>query len=122
MQSTEDLFIELYDNFNARRIEKVITQMAENVKWANGMEGGFVYGHEGVREYWLRQFKLISSRVTPLKISQAGNKVVIDVRQVVHDTEGKLLMDEQVQHIFTYENGKVCEFQIGEVQDKAEKI
>jgi ketosteroid isomerase-like protein len=115
MQSTEDFFIELYDNFNSRRIEKVITQMAENVKWANGMEGGFVYGHDGVREYWLRQFKLISSRVTPLKISQAGNKVVIDVRQVVHDTEGKLLMDEQVRHIFTLENGKVSEFEIGHV-------
>jgi hypothetical protein len=115
MQSTEDFFIALYDNFNARRIEKVITQMADNVKWANGMEGGFVYGHDGVREYWLRQFKLISSNVTPLKISQAGNRVVIDVRQVVHDTEGKLLMDERVQHIFSLENGKVLEFQIGEV-------
>jgi len=115
MKSTEDFFIELYNNFNAREIEKVISQMADNVKWANGMEGGFVYGHEGVREYWLRQFKMIRSSVTPIKISQAENTVTIDVRQLVHDMEGKLLMDEQVRHIFTLKNGKVSEFQIGEI-------
>ena len=113
MKSTEDFFIELYNNFNAREIEKVISQMADNVKWANGMEGGFVYGHEGVREYWLRQFKMIRSQVTPLKISTAGNTVAINVRQIVHDMEGNLLMDEPVQHIFTLEDGKISEFQIG---------
>src|SRR5689334_9479950 len=101
MKSVEDFFVELYENFNAKKIEKVISQMADNVKWANGMEGGFVFGHEGVRQYWLRQFKMISSNVTPLKISHAGNTVAIDVHQIVHDTEGKLLMDEQVRHVFT---------------------
>jgi hypothetical protein len=118
MQSIEDFFTALYENFNARKIEKVISQMTENVKWANGMEGGFVYGHDGVREYWLRQFKQVSANVTPLKISQAENIVAIDVHQVVHDIDGKLLGDEQLKHIFTLENGKVREFQIGKIEEK----
>jgi hypothetical protein len=51
MQSVETLFKDLYENFNARKIDQVIPKMSNDVKWANGMEGGFVYGHEGVKEY-----------------------------------------------------------------------
>ena len=28
--------------------------MRPDVKWANGLEGGFVYGRNAVREYWTR--------------------------------------------------------------------
>jgi len=48
-----NLFLQnLYDAFNRREIETVLSMMKENVKWANGMEGGFVHGRENVREYW----------------------------------------------------------------------
>ena len=44
----------LYDRFNARDMETVLTAMHEDVVWANGMEGGYVRGREGVRIYWTR--------------------------------------------------------------------
>ncbi len=107
-------FHELYRNFNDRNIEAVISQMAENVKWANGMEGGFVYGHHGVREYWTRQFSMVSSSVIPLAIVEENGRINIKVHQVVHDLNGKLLADEIVCHIFRLENNKIAEFVIGE--------
>ena len=66
MQEINTFFRELYSNFNERRIELVISKMADNVKWANGMTGGYVYGHAEVREYWTKQFQLVSSKVTSL--------------------------------------------------------
>lgn len=39
--------------------------MHPDVASANGMEGGHVYGHEAVRDYWTRQWKLIDPQVEP---------------------------------------------------------
>ncbi|HEY2649320.1 MAG TPA: hypothetical protein VGI38_08990 [Puia sp.] len=49
MDDISQLFQDLYKNFNRRQIDLVISQMATDVKWANGMDGGFVYGHKEVR-------------------------------------------------------------------------
>ena len=46
---------ELYDRFNSRDIDGVLKALANDVAWANAMDGGHVHGHEGVREYWKRQ-------------------------------------------------------------------
>ena len=117
MKSTIELFRELYENFNKRQIDLVISNMAPDVKWANGMDGGYVYGHEAVREYWTRQFKIVHSRVTPLRIDVENNAVKIKVHQVVNDSDGNLLADELVEHHFTLINGKISEFVIGKKEN-----
>ena len=50
MENPTSYFATLYDNFNTRDIELVINQMTPDVQWANGMEGGFAYGHAGIKE------------------------------------------------------------------------
>lgn len=114
MEKKNIFFNDLYRSFNDRQIELVISKMTDNVKWANGMEGGYVYGHEGVKEYWTRQFKLVSSKVTPVKIDTEGEFIKIKVHQVVHDLQGNLLADEFVYHIFKLKDDKIEEFNIGE--------
>src|SRR6266487_3642422 len=42
----------IYNCFNARDIDGVLDALTDDVAWANGMEGGYVHGREGVREYW----------------------------------------------------------------------
>jgi hypothetical protein len=37
----------IYDRFNARDIDGVLTALTEDVAWANGMDGGHVHGPEG---------------------------------------------------------------------------
>ncbi len=115
METITHLFQDLYKNFNNRNIDSVITQMATDVKWANGMDGGFVYGHDGVREYWTRQFKVVQSRVLPLHIHVENKTVKIKVHQIVHDMQGNLLADEIVFHLFYLENGKISEFVIDNI-------
>jgi hypothetical protein len=112
MENLNQYFETLYDNFNQRNIELVINNMARDVKWANGMEGGYVNGHQGVREYWTKQFKMVSSKVTPLEISEENDEVRIKVRQVVHDLEGNLLGDDLVTHVFKLEGERIIQFDI----------
>jgi hypothetical protein len=114
MENINIFFKDLYKNFNDRKIDLVITKMTGKVKWANGMDGGYVYGHDGVKEYWTRQFKLVSSNVTPLIIETENEVVKIKVHQVVYDLNGKLLADEFVYHHFHLKNNKIAEFDIGE--------
>jgi len=114
MPDVNNFFQELYKNFNARKIDLVISRMTDNVKWANGMEGGYVYGHDAVKDYWTRQFTMVSSNVTPLEI-EAGNDIIkIKVHQVVHDLNGNLLADEFVYHFFHIQENKIAVFEIGE--------
>jgi len=114
MWNSDIFFKELYKDFNDRNIDLVISKMTDNVKWANGMDGGYVYGHDGVREYWNRQFKLVSSKVTPLTIVMEHEVVKISVHQVVHDLNGILLAEEWVVHYFHLQNNKIAAFDIGE--------
>lgn len=49
MSSNIELVERLYDRFNAREMDAVLSIMHPDVVWANGLEGGFVYGRDGVR-------------------------------------------------------------------------
>ncbi|HSB92650.1 MAG TPA: nuclear transport factor 2 family protein [Flavitalea sp.] len=114
MEGIDSFFQELYKNFNLRKIDEVLAQMIQDVKWANGMEGGYVHGQDAVRDYWTRQFAIISSTVTPLEIEEEEDETVkIKVHQVVHDLNGQLLADEKVYHFFMLQNNKIAEFHIG---------
>ena len=110
----QTFFEVLYKNFNDRNIDTVIAEMTPDIQWANGMEGGYVYGHEAVKDYWTRQFQLVSSKVIPLEIKKQNDVVHIKVHQVVHDIYGELLADEMVEHIFHLKDKKIYRFDIGE--------
>ena len=55
MDGDVELLKRIYDRFNARDIDGVLAVLADDVAWANGMDGGHVHGREAVREYWTRQ-------------------------------------------------------------------
>ena len=58
MADQVELLTEAYRAFNAREIDAVLATMHHDVDWPNGMEGGRVHGHEGVRDYWMRQWAI----------------------------------------------------------------
>lgn len=113
MNKTE-FFEELYRQFNAREIENVLAKTHDDVKWANGMEGGFVHGQDEVREYWTRQFSIVNPRVEPQKIETDGDVSTIIVHQTVKDLDGNLLSDATVRHIFHLEKDLVKTFELEE--------
>lgn len=103
-----------YGDFNARRLEAVLERMTADVAWANGMEGGHVHGVDAVREYWQRQFKVLSPHVEPMSITrEPDGRFQVRVHQTVHDLAGKLLIDTEVLHFYTIKGGFIARMDIG---------
>lgn len=105
----------LYDHFNRREIAPILAHLHADIAWANGMEGGHVHGHDALADYWTRQWAAIVPIVNPVRIEQIGPEVVaVMVRQIVHDHAGKLLVDANVRHLFSFRDGLVTRFDIAE--------
>jgi hypothetical protein len=112
MPTGNKFLIILYAAFNARDLDRCLAGMQPDVIWANGMDGGNVHGHEGVRDYWTRQWKLVNPHVDPQKFEDEGNRVRVDVHQVVRALDGTLIVDQMVKHVFTFDDGLVKVFEI----------
>jgi ribosomal protein S18 acetylase RimI-like enzyme/ketosteroid isomerase-like protein len=97
-----------YEAFNERDIDGALATMHADVDWPNGMEGGRLHGHREVREYWQRQFALIDSRVDPQHMEQrSDDRVVVTVRQIVHDRAGNAISDSTVEHWYAIRGGAI---------------
>lgn len=111
---------EMYDRFNARDIDGVLAAVADDVVWANGMDGGHVHGHEAVRDYWTRQWAVVSPHVEPIAFQKTEDgALTVEVIQTVFDLNGQPLngqthglKDKTVMHIFRMGNDKVTRFDI----------
>jgi len=73
MHSDIEVLKRIYDRFNKRDIDGVLAALANDVAWANGMDGGHVHGRESVREYWTRQWKMISPNGGPVSFTEAAD-------------------------------------------------
>ena len=110
-----DLLTKAYEVFNARDIDTALTLMHPDVDWPNGWEGGRVYGHSGVRDYWTRQWEAIDPYVEPRGFStDESGRTVVDVHAVVRDLEGNILADHMVQHVYLIEDGLIRSMEIRE--------
>jgi hypothetical protein len=105
----------MYSAFNDRDIDTVLGAMHPDVDWPNGMEGGRVYGHQGIREYWTRQWSMIDPKVYVERVSDDNlGRVVVDVHQVVRNLEGIVVLDQMVRHVYVMENGLIKSMEIVE--------
>lgn len=113
MSSDRELLERLYERFNARDMETLLAGMHRDVVWANGLEGGHVYGHDGVREYWTRQWAAMESRVEPLAFSsEPDGRASVAVHVIAHDHNGAVIFDRKVDHLFRIEHGLITRFDI----------
>lgn len=55
MDQEEDMPTGAYREFQRPLYGAVLAGMHPHVEWPNGMEGGYVHGHEEARAYWTRQ-------------------------------------------------------------------
>jgi ketosteroid isomerase-like protein len=116
MSAEVELLDRMYEAFNRREFEAVLSAMQDDVDWPNGMEGGRVLGKTAVREYWRRQFEMLDSKVEPMNFTkEADGRIAIDVHQVVHDKSGKLRADQMVQHVYEFRDDLIQSMEIREV-------
>jgi ketosteroid isomerase-like protein len=115
----ESLLRSAYQAFNARDIEAAVDLMHPDVDWPNAWEGGRVTGKIAVRDYWNRQFAVISSKVEPEKFTEeADGSITVDVRQIVHDTKtGELLSDSRVRHHYRLEGDLIARMDVLETPE-----
>lgn len=112
----------MYADFNARRIDGVLAVLADDVAWANGMDGGHVHGHEGLRDYWTRQWSMVDPHVEPVAFTRENDDTIVaEVIQTVLDLEGNPLVgqthglkDKAILHVFHLSNGKITRFDLRE--------
>jgi ketosteroid isomerase-like protein len=111
--SIRSLLEAAYAAFNARDIDAVLAKLHFDVTWPNGMEGGYVHGHDEVRAYWTRQWQNVNPTVRPANYAMdTQGRVVVLVHQVVRDMAGQLLVDLFVQHAYLFEGGLVRSMEI----------
>jgi hypothetical protein len=113
MRTDRDILIAAYRAFNTRDIDSVLETMHHDVDWPNGMEGGRVHGHSGVRDYWMRQWSLVDPRVEPVSFEagEAG-QTAVQVHQIVRDLDGNVVSDRMVQHVYLIKDGLIRSMEV----------
>jgi ketosteroid isomerase-like protein len=110
---SERRIADLYAAFNRRDLPAVLADLAPDVVWPNGWEGGILRGRDAVRDYWLRQWAAIAPTVDPVGFAwQDDGRVAVTVHQVVRDPAGRTLADETVIHVYRFVDGLVADMEI----------
>jgi ketosteroid isomerase-like protein len=111
--TAEAMLKQVYDAFNRRDIGAVLAVMHPDVEWPNGMDGGYVHGHGGVREYWTRQWGMIDPSVTPTGFAEEQDgRIAVKVRQVIRNLSGEMIADREVEHVYRFRDGLVDHMEI----------
>jgi ketosteroid isomerase-like protein len=113
MKSIIERIAGAYAAFNQRDIDSALSVMHADVEWENGMEGGFVRGHDAVRSYWTGQWQLLDPTVEPIALTEDDTgRIVVTAHQVVRDRAGTLLVDQHVRHVYSLRDGLVSRMEI----------
>jgi hypothetical protein len=97
-----------YSAFNERDIEKALSAMQPDVQWSKAWEGGYISGHDEIRQYWTRQWAEIDPHVEPVGFSDRNNgSLEVSVHQNVKDLQGNLMFDGIVKHIYSFQDGLI---------------
>ena len=106
----------MYEAFNARDIDAVLRQMAADVDWPNAWEGGRVHGHEGVRDYWTRQWSAIDPAVEPVGFTtRSDGSIAVEVDQVARGLDGALLGEGRVLHVYVFRDDVIARMDVEEL-------
>jgi SnoaL-like domain len=113
MMDDEEVLRYAYAAFNARNVDAALATVHADVEWPNGMEGGTVHGRQGVREYWTRQWTLFDPHVEPLSFARLDDgRMAVEVRQVVRNTAGAVLLSQLVHHVYRIEDRLIREMEV----------
>ena len=112
METTVNQFQEVikkaYAAFNERNIDNALSTMQEDVQWSKAWEGGYISGHDEIKQYWTRQWTEINPKVEPVGFVERDNgSLEVKVHQNVKDLKGDLMFDGLVKHVYTFQDGLI---------------
>lgn len=104
----EHVIKKAYTAFNERNIDNTLSTMQPDVQWSKAWEGGYISGHNEIKEYWTRQWTEINPKVEPVGFKERENgSLEVKVAQNVKDLQGGLIFDGLVKHIYTFQDGLI---------------
>jgi hypothetical protein len=115
MEKETALIKDLYENFNARKMEPILAKLTEDVMWANGMDGGYVHGHKDLRDYWERQWSILNPQIKPVSFRKTEEgSILVDALFSGQPMEGHTqgFKDMPAGHVFQFKDGLVSRFDI----------
>jgi hypothetical protein len=105
MNPLHNLVKKAYAAFNSRDIDTALSTFHPNVQWPKAFEGGYVTGHDEIRNYWTRQWSEINPNVEPTGFAERTDETLeVTVHQIVKDLQGNLMFDGIVKHIYTIQD------------------
>ena len=108
MDHLKDVIREAYTAFNERNIDNALATMQPDVQWSKAWEGGYISGHNEIKQYWTRQWTEINPKVEPVGFAErADGSLEVMVQQNVKDLQGGLLFDGMVKHVYTFRDGLI---------------
>jgi len=111
----EEQLRQVYAAFNARDVDSILARAALDVDWPNAWEGGRVHGHEGIRQYWRRQWETIDPSVEPTGFeARPDGRIAVSVHQVVRDLDGTLLAESDVRHVYSFRDDLIARMDVEE--------
>ncbi len=111
-----DIIEGMYRAFNQRDAEGASAHLAPSVDWPNAETGARLSGPSAVRAYWTAQWKKSDPRVEPVRIETGDDgKLHVRVDQLVRDLSGKVLVNQQVEHVYTFDGAFITRMEIVEV-------
>lgn len=97
-----------YTAFNQRNIDNALSTMQPDVQWSKAWEGGYISGHDEIKQYWTRQWTEINPKVEPIGFEERDNgSLEVQVHQNVKDLQGNLMFDGTVKHVYTFKDGLI---------------
>lgn len=104
----KEVIKEAYSAFNNRDIDRALSTMQPKVQWSKAWEGGYISGHDEIKQYWTRQWKEINPNVDPIGFNERQNgSLEVEVNQKVKDLDGNSMFEGTVKHIYTFEDGLI---------------
>jgi len=104
----EDVIKKAYTAFNDRDIDKALSTMQPKVQWSKAWEGGYISGHDEIKQYWTRQWSEINPKVEPIGFNERPNgSLEVEVHQKVKNLQGNSMFDGTVKHIYVFEDGLI---------------
>ena len=106
--SFEKTIKKAYSAFNERNIDNALSTMQSDVQLSKAWEGGYISGHDEIKQYWTRQWAEINPKVEPVGFTERENgSLEVKVHQNVKDLQGNLMFDGLVKHIYTFQEGLI---------------
>jgi hypothetical protein len=106
---------QLYEAFNAHDIDAAPGVMHPDVIWPNGWEGGYVVGHEAVRDYWTRQWaEIIRQQLQRNSRRSRTARSECWFTYAPSTVTERLFRENMATHTYAFDSGRIRSMEIGE--------